>query len=271
MQIELKTPDQIAVMRQAGQLLADVLAQLEAAVAPGVTTKELDELANRLIRDAGATPSFYGYQGFPASICASVNEEVVHGIPGQRVLAAGDSISIDCGVIVDGWHSDSAITVHVGGEDAVDSAVRAMTTACYDAMWAGIAQIRPGNRLTDISHAIEVAIKAAGSYGIVRGWGGHGIGSEMHQDPHILNHGKPGKGPVLREGMALAIEPMITLGKPGVSELADGWTIVTEDGSRAAHTEHSVAVMADGPWVLSAVDGGASCLGDVVSVFATES
>lgn len=261
--IQLKTPEQIRLMRIAGLLVADTLAKLAAAVAPGVSTKELDDLAEANIRAAGGTPNFKGYYGYPATICASVNDQVVHAIPSRdQVLAEGDIISIDCGAIVDGWHGDAAVTVPVGD---VDPALSRMIEVAEDAMWAGIAKVGTGNRLTDISHAVERSIRAAGRYGIVQGYGGHGIGTEMHQDPHILNYGRPGRGPKLVTGMVLAIEPMITMGAPDVVELDDQWTVVTTDHSRAAHVEHTVARCADGLWVLTAPDGGRSRLGDLVS------
>jgi methionyl aminopeptidase len=212
------------------------------------------------LRDAGATSSFLGYHGFPAVICASVNERVVHGIPSAiEKLADGDVVSIDFGAIVDGWHGDSAITVLVGD---VSAEARAMSDACEAAMWDGVASARSGARLTDISHAVEASVRRSGKYGIVAGYGGHGIGTEMHMAPHILNYGRPGKGPRLVPGMALAIEPMITLGARDTRELDDGWTVATADGSWAAHWEHTVAIMDDGPWVLTAEDGGRAALAE---------
>jgi methionyl aminopeptidase len=220
-----------------------------------------------VIREAGARPSFKGYHGFPASICSSVNEQIVHAIPSPRqVLREGDLISIDCGAVLNGWHGDAAITVPVG---EVRPELLRMTEATEDAMWAGIAAAARGvmsgrGRLTDVSWAIERAVRMAPGrrYGIVQGYGGHGIGSEMHQDPHVLNHGRPGRGPKLVPGMALAIEPMLTVGSPKTWELGDGWTVVTRDGSVAAHVEHSVALFEDGVWVLTAPDGGRARLGD---------
>jgi methionyl aminopeptidase len=252
--IELKTPDQIARMRDAGLVVARALNAMRSAVAPGVSTADLDEIAREVLREAGARSSFLGYHGYPAVICASVNDRVVHGIPSQpEKLAAGDLISIDFGAIVEGWHGDSAISVGVG-EVAPD--VAALSAACERSMWDGLAAVRSGARLSDISNAIETSIRRAGRYGIVAGYGGHGIGSEMHMAPHILNYGRPGKGPRLESGMALAIEPMITLGTRATRELDDGWTVVTSDGSWAAHWEHTVAILDDGPWVLTAEDGG---------------
>jgi methionyl aminopeptidase len=267
MDIQYKTPEQVEKMRSAGLVVAAALAAVRAAVAPGVSTADLDAVAARVIREAGAVPSFLGYHGYPATICASVNSQVVHAIPNAtQVLADGDLISIDCGAILDGWHGDSAITVGVG---EVGPELEKLATVCEDSLWAGIAAaargVRKGGRLTDISHAVEVAVRGAGRFGIVDGYGGHGIGTEMHQDPHVLNHGRPGRGPRLVPGLVLAIEPMITLGSPRTVELSDGWTVVTQDGSRAAHTEHTVALLEDGAWVLTAEDGGVARLGDLAS------
>jgi methionyl aminopeptidase len=266
--IQLKTPEQIEKMRAAGLVVAAALARMREAVAPGVSTADLDAIAEATIRAAGAEPSFKGYQGFPASICSSVNDQIVHAIPSAgQVLRAGDLISIDCGAVLDGWHGDAAITVPVG---EVDPALLRMAEVAEDAMWAGIAAAARGaasgrGRLSDVSYAIETAIRRAGRYGIVDGYGGHGIGTEMHQDPHVLNHGRPGRGPRLIPGLALAIEPMITTGSPKTVELADGWTVVTRDHSIAAHVEHTMALLSDGVWVLTAPDGGRDRLGDLVS------
>ncbi len=266
--IEYKTPGQIDLMRAAGLLVATTLERLRAAVAPGVSTAELDTLAEATIRSAGGVPSFQGYQGYPASICTSVNDHVVHGIPATtQVLRAGDLISIDCGAIVDGWHGDAAITVPVG---QVRPELLRLARAAEDAMWAGIAAAARSaasgtGRLTDISHAVADTIRRAGRYGIVEGYGGHGIGTEMHQDPDVPNLGRPGKGPRLVPGLVLAIEPMVTLGSRHTVELADGWTVVTRDGSYAAHVEHTMAICEDGVWVLTAADGGRGRLGALAS------
>jgi methionyl aminopeptidase len=252
--IELKTTEQIGLMRQAGLVVARALREMRAAVASGVSTADLDEIARGVLQDAGAKPSFLGYHGYPAVICASVNDRVVHGIPsGDEKLADGDLISIDFGAIVDGWHGDSAITVAVG---AVATEALALSEACEAAMWDGLAAVRVGGRLSDISHAVETSVRKAGKYGIVTGYGGHGIGSQMHMAPHILNYGRAGKGPRLVPGMAVAVEPMVTLGSRATHELDDGWTVSTADGSWAAHWEHTVALLEDGPWVLTADDGG---------------
>ncbi|GII24236.1 type I methionyl aminopeptidase [Planosporangium mesophilum] len=266
--IEYKTPEQIAKMRVAGLLVAATLEKVREAVAPGVSTADLDALAEETIRAGGGIPSFLGYHGYPASLCTSVNDEVVHAIPNPKaVLREGDVISIDCGAIVDGWHGDSAITVGVG--EAPRDVLR-MAQVADDAMWAGIAAAARGlrsgrGRLTDISHAIQSSVRKAGRYGIVEGYGGHGIGTEMHQDPFVLNYGRPGKGPLLRPGLCVAIEPMLTRGKPRTVELEDGWTVVTADGSPAVHVEHSIALCDDGVWVLTASDGGRERLGDLVA------
>jgi methionyl aminopeptidase len=266
--IQLKTPDQIEKMRAAGLVVAEALRRMREAVAPGVSTADLDAIAESTIREAGAVPSFKGYHGFPASICSSVNEQVVHAIPSpQQVLRDGDLISIDCGAVLGGWHGDAAITVGVG---EVDPALLKMAEVAEDAMWAGIAAAARGaasgkGRLTDISHAVENTVRKGGRYGIVDGYGGHGIGTEMHQDPHVLNHGRPGKGPRLVPGMALAIEPMITMGSPRTVELSDGWTVVTRDRSMAVHVEHTMALLPDGVWVLTALDGGRARLGELVT------
>jgi methionyl aminopeptidase len=258
--VQIKSRSELVHMRKAGLVVARTLDTLRAAVRPGISTKDLDDIAERFIRGEGAIPSFQGYQGFPATICTSVNEEVVHGIPNKRkILHAGDIISIDCGAIVDGWHGDSAITVPVG---TVDAGLLAFMAACEESMWHGLAAARLGGRLTDISHAVESAVRPHG-YGIVDHYGGHGIGTEMHQPPHILNYGRPGRGQKLISGIALAIEPMITLGGPETRVLADEWTVVSVDGSWAAHFEHTVAVTEQGPWVLTAHDGGAAKLAEL--------
>ena len=252
--IELKSVDQIELMRVAGLVVAKGLAEMGAAAQPGASTADLDEIGRGVLREAGAVGSFLGYHGYPAVICASVNERVVHGIPSAtEVLREGDLISIDFGAIVDGWHGDAAVTVAVG---AVSPTAAALAAAGEAALWDGLAAVHGGARLSDVSHAVEVSIRGSGPYGIVEGYGGHGIGTSMHMDPHVLNYGRPGRGPRLVAGMALAIEPMLTTGSPGTRELDDGWTVVTDDGSLAVHWEHTVAILADGPWVLTAPDGG---------------
>jgi methionyl aminopeptidase len=258
--IEIKSPEQVARMRRAGLVVAHTLRVLAEAVRPGITTAELDTIAAREIRLAGAVPSFLGYSGYPATICTSVNEEIVHGIPSQeRRLESGDIISIDCGAILEGWHGDAAISLGVGDIDPAD---QALIDDCKAALWHGIAKATTGHRLSDISHAVERSVRASGKYGLIREYTGHGIGTAMHMEPAVPNYGPPGHGPRLRTGMALAIEPMITRGTRLTAELADGWTVVTADGSRAAHFEHTVAVTEEGPWVLTAEDGGKSYLSE---------
>jgi methionyl aminopeptidase len=255
---EIKSEDQIRLMREAGLVVADALAKMAAAVGPGVSTADLDGIAQEVLREEGAASSFLGYDigngPYPGVICASINDRVVHGIPTDTdVLRDGDVISLDFGAIVEGWHADAAVTVGVG---EVAGEVAAMDDAGRAALWAGLAAVHAGTRLGDVSASVEESIRASGDYGIVEGFGGHGIGSAMHMDPHILNYGRRGTGPELVPGMAVAIEPMLTLGRQDVRQLDDGWTIVTEDGSVAVHWEHTVAVLADGPWVLTAFDGG---------------
>jgi methionyl aminopeptidase len=256
--IEIKTQAQIALMREAGLVVARVLAATAAAVEPGISTAELDAIAAKEIKAAGARASFlhYGWPPYPGVICTSVNDEIVHGIPRHDcVMKEGDIISIDAGAIVGGWHGDAAVTVPVGrvAEEAAE-----LIATCEAALWAGLAMAAAGNRLSDISHAIA---SSAGNYGIPREYTGHFIGSEMHMDPSVPNYGPPGKGPVLAEGMALAIEPMLLLGRAGTQVDEDGWTVRTADGSLAAHFEHTVAITPDGPWVLTAEDGGRAGLG----------
>ena len=255
--IELKTPEQIKSMRAAGLVVAAGLAAMTEAAKPGVLTYELDLIGRRVLAEAGAQSSFLGYAGpppFPAVICSSRNATVVHGIPSKDdVLADGDLVSLDFGAIVDGWHGDAAVTVAVG---EVAAEALALSQACRAALWDGMAAARVGGRLTDISHAVQASVHSSGGFSIVAGYGGHGIGTAMHMDPHVLNYGKPGKGPRLVAGMALAIEPMITLGSGQTTQLADNWTVRTVDGSPAAHWEHTMALLPDGLWVLTASDGG---------------
>ena len=255
--IEIKTPEQIAGMRRAGLVVGETLELLRSSVRAGVTTGELDAIAEDKIRSSGATPSFKGYHGFPGSICASVDDEVVHGIPGERVLADGDVISLDCGAIVDGWHGDAAITVPVG---AVRPELEELIRVTEQAMWRGIAAARLGGRVTDISHAVETHVRSQGSFGILEDYVGHGIGSAMHQPPQVPNVGRPGRGPKLVQGLALAVEPMVTLGGKDTVVLEDDWTVITADGSWAAHSEHTFTLTPRGAWVLTALDGGESAL-----------
>lgn len=256
--IEIKTPGQLTLMREAGLVVARMLRAVADAAEPGISTAELDAIAEREMKAAGATSSFKGYHGYPATICTSVNDQIVHGIPRPDVrLAAGDVLSVDAGAIVGGWHGDAAVTVAV---DDVPEQVTDLLRACEVAMWHGLAAAVAGRHLTDISHAIETSARGSSGFGIVREYTGHFIGSQMHMDPAVPNYGRPRRGPVLAEGMALAIEPMLVLGSPRTRLLDDGWTVVTADGSLAAHFEHTVAITADGPWVLTAEDGGASGL-----------
>ncbi len=258
--VTVKTPEQVALMREAGLVVARTLQRVVAAVRPGVTTGELDALAEASIREQGAVPSFLGYHGFPGSICASVGAEVVHGIPSaDRVVPEGVLLSIDCGAVLDGWHGDSAVTVPVG-ECAPE--LLELSRVTEDALWAGLAAVRAGGRLSDIGHAVQSCVEPHG-YGLLEDYTGHGIGRAMHEDPHVPNLAPrgPGKGMALEVGLVLAVEPMATLGSSDVVTLDDDWTVVTRDGSQAAHWEHTVAVTPQGPWVLTALDGGAGRLG----------
>lgn len=256
--IELKSGAEFAAMRQAGLVVARALCEMWQACTPGTSTLDLDSIARGVLAEAGATSNFLGYDigngAYPAVICASKNDKVVHGIPSaEDVLVEGDLVSIDFGAIIDGWHGDAAVTVAVGtvGEQAA-----ALSAACEASLWEALAKVRPGGRLGDVSAAVQASVEGDGDWGIVDGYGGHGIGSAMHMDPHVLNYGHPGTGPKLTPGMALAIEPMITTGSPDTRQLSDGWTVSTADGSLAAHWEHSVAIFEDGPFVLTAFDGG---------------
>lgn len=256
--IEIKTPDQIALMREAGLVVARTLELLRTAAVPGVTTKQLDAIAEESIRGHGAVPSFLGYHGFPASICTSVNDEVVHGIPGDRVLRPGDHVSIDCGAIVHGWHGDAAVTVGVG---EVAPELAELSRVAEEALWAGLAAARVGNRVVDIGIAVESRVRSApggAAYGIVEEYVGHGIGTSMHMDPNVPNYAHGGRSPRLETGMALAVEPMVCAGSRTVRTLEDDWTVVTTDGGHACHWEHTVAITDEGPWVLTALDGGAA-------------
>ncbi|MDF3303897.1 type I methionyl aminopeptidase [Rhodococcus sp. ACS1] len=252
--VPFRTAGELDAMAAAGAIVGAALVAVREAAKPGVSTLELDEVAESVIRGAGAVPSFKGYHGFSGSICSSVNDRVVHGIPSaEDILAEGDLVSIDCGAILDGWHGDSAWTFGVG--DIIE-ADQQLSEATRLSMEAGIAAMLAGNRLTDISHAIELGTRAAEvahdrKYGIVDGYGGHGIGREMHMEPFLANEGAPGKGPQLVVGSVLAIEPMLTLGTTDTVVLEDDWTVVTTDGTRAAHWEHTVAVTEDGPRILT--------------------
>ncbi|MBT0994337.1 type I methionyl aminopeptidase [Cellulomonas sp. DKR-3] len=263
--IEYKTPDQVRLMRRAGLVVADALAAARAAAVPGATTAHLDAAAARVIREAGATPSFLGYHGYPATVCVSVNDEVVHGIPGNRALVDGDLVSIDCGAVVDGWHGDSAVSFVLGEGDPLDRELVATTEA---AMWAGIAAIATADRLGAVGDAVEDVVDAAHAagrnagvrYGVVEDYVGHGIGTAMHQPPDVLNYRARDRGAKVRPGLCVAVEPMVSRGDQATRVLDDEWTVVTLDGARAAHWEHTVAVHDAGIWVLTAADGGAAAL-----------
>jgi len=242
-----KSADELRLMREAGRITAAALRAVGEAVRPGVTTAELDALAEAVIRDAGAVPAFKGYHGFPATLCTSVDSEVVHGIPGSRKLREGEILSVDCGAIVDGYYGDSAMTFPVGQVSAV---ARRLMDATREALEAGIARCRPGMRLGDVSAAVQAVAEGSG-FSVVREYVGHGIGRSMHEDPQVPNYGRVGTGPTLKEGMVFAIEPMVNAGGASVRSLDDGWTVVTEDGSLSAHFEHTVAVTADGPMILT--------------------
>ena len=251
MELELKSKDDLKRMRRAGQIVAEVLHRLQQEAKAGVTTLELDRIAEEMTRKRGAVPAFKGYRVgnrvFPASLCVSINEEIVHGIPSSRVLKDGDIVGLDFGVVVDGYYGDAAVTVPIG---AVSQQAQHLMEATRESLWQGIRTIRVGNRLGDLSHAIQRYAEDAG-LSVVREFVGHGIGRRLHEEPQVPNFGEPGRGRMLREGMVLAIEPMLNLGEPGVLLKEDGWTAVTRDGSLSAHFEHSVAVTADGPVVLT--------------------
>jgi methionyl aminopeptidase len=259
MAIQIKNLAQLESMRKAGLLVRETLDLVKENIKPGITTSALDAIAEANIRRGGGKSNFKGYHGFSGTICTSINEEIVHGIPSDRMIMPGDVVSIDCGAIIEGWHGDAAFSVVV---DPIDPADQEMLDVCEASMWHGIAAGKCGGKLTDMSFAIEQYIISQGKYGILREYGGHGIGSEMHQEPHILNFGKAGNGPEIIIGMALAIEPMITRGTDKTKVLLDDWTVVTTDKSRGAHFENSFAILPDGkPFVLTAHDGGKAELG----------
>ena len=258
MAIQIKTLEQLKIMRRAGILVGETLELLKSSIKIGMRTDALDAIAAANIKRGGGTSNFKGYHGYPATICISINDEIVHGIPGDRVIEDGDVVSIDCGAIIDGWHGDAAFSVGVG---SVDPADQKMMDVCEESMWRGIAAGKNGAKLTDIGHAIEDYINSQGKYGILQEYGGHGIGTEMHQEPHVLNFGRPGNGPEIVTGLALAIEPMITRGSAKTKVLSDDWTVVSQDKSRGAHFENSYVICPDGkPFVLTALDGGANKL-----------
>jgi len=245
--IELKNANQLDRMRKAGRIVAETLALMRELAKPGITTLELDRKAEEYIRAQGATPAFKGYNGFPATLCTSVNEQVVHGIPSLRYLESGDIISIDCGALIDGYFGDAAVTLQIGevGED-----LQKLLRVTEESLMLGIAQAKLGNRLYDVSYAVQTHVEANG-FSVVRDYVGHGIGRAMHEDPQIPNFGKPGRGPRLEVGMALAIEPMVNMGTYEVQTLKDHWTVVTKDSRPSAHFEHTVAITENGPEILT--------------------
>lgn len=251
--IVLKSPDEIDRMRVAGRVVARTIERLLDEVRPGVTTAYLDQVAEAAIREQGALPSFKGYRGFPASICTSLNDQVVHGIPGRRVLREGDLLKLDVGAIWEGYHADAAVSVFVGGRAPSDVAGK-LVRVTEESLEAGIAALRPGARLSDVGHAVQQVVEGAG-FSCVREYTGHGIGRSLHEDPQVPNYGPPGRGPVVRPGLVVAIEPMVNVGDWRTRVLGDRWTVVTADGSLSAHFEHTVAVTEDGPEVLTARDG----------------
>lgn len=259
MPIQYKSLKELTTMRKAGLVVGETLALLRDSIKVGMRTDALDAIAAANIKRMGATSNFKGYHGYPATICISINDEIVHGIPGERVIEDGDVVSIDAGAIINGWHGDAAFSVGVGNVDTQD---QKMMDVCEESMWRGIAAGKLGAHLSNIGHAIEEYIKSQGKYGILQEYGGHGIGTEMHQEPHVLNFGKRGFGPELTPGLALAIEPMITRGSAKTHVLEDDWTVVSNDKSRGSHFENSYAILPDGkPFVLTALDGGRSKLG----------
>jgi methionyl aminopeptidase len=249
--IILKNRDETATMRRAGEVVAAAIEATRAAIRPGVTTEELDHVAAREIAARGAEPSFLGYRGFPATICTSVNDEIVHGIPGGKRVQEGDLVKLDVGAIVDGFHADSAVTIPVG--EPSPEALK-LIEATERALWAGLAEAKAGRRLGDIGAAVQTVAEGAG-FSVVREYVGHGVGRSLHEEPPVPNYGTPGKGYKLTEGLVIAIEPMVNVGGYATRLLGDGWTVVTEDGSLSAHFEHTVAVTADGPWVLTDPEG----------------
>jgi len=259
--IQIKTEDEIALMREAGLVVGRTLEKLKAAVTPGMSTADLDAIAEDAIRGEGAVPSFKGYRGFPACICTSINSEIVHGIPSKKaVIREGDVVSIDCGAIVEGYHGDAAVTVPVG---EVAPELLELLRVTEESLWRGMAAARLGGRLIDISRAVEASIRAmphptGGQWGIVEEYVGHGIGTEMHQDPQVYNYvgRRMPRGPELVKGLALAVEPMVNLGTRETRVLDDEWTVVTADGAASAHFEHTFTLTERGPWVLTALDGG---------------
>lgn len=248
--IILKSPEEIEAMRRAGRVVADAHRRLAEVLKPGMTTQDVDDFVASVLKEHGATPSFKGYQGFPANVCVSINEEVVHGIPGNRVLAEGDIVSVDIGAIVDGYHGDAAWSYAIG---QVDPQSQALLEVGEQSLYAAIEQAKVGNRLSDIGHAVQTYVEAKG-FSVVRDFVGHGIGRSMHEAPQVPNFGPPGRGPRLKSGMTLAIEPMVNAGNYEVEILADQWTVVTRDGSRSVHFEHTVAITEEGTEILTSLE-----------------
>ncbi len=245
--IILKSEREINYMRDAGKIVAKTLSEVRRAAKPNVTTLELDEIAEKYIKSCGATPAFKGYHGFPGNICSSVNEEVVHGIPGLKKLKNGDTVSVDIGAVINGYYGDAAITIPVG---EIQTEVQRLLDVTEQSLYKGIERAIINNRLSDISHAVQQHAESFG-YGVVRDYVGHGIGRNMHEDPQVPNYGQPGRGPRLKPGMTLAIEPMINMGTHEVTTLDDGWTVITSDGKRSAHFEHTIAITHDGPEIMT--------------------
>jgi methionyl aminopeptidase len=241
--IVFKTPDEVALMAQASQVVAEVLELLKGKVAPGITTDDLDRMAEEAIRGRGAVPAFKGYRNYPKTLCASINEQVVHGIPSKRRLKEGDIIGLDLGAVVSGFYGDSAVTVPVG---SASSEVRRLIQVTEEALYRGIAQAVVGNRLSDVSHAVQTHVEQAG-FSVVTEFVGHGIGRQLHEEPQVPNYGRPGQGPRLQVGMVLAIEPMVNMGTAAIRILEDRWTAVTQDGCWSAHFEHTIAIQPHGP------------------------
>jgi methionyl aminopeptidase len=261
-ELEIKSEADLAGMRAAGLVVAEIHEVMREAVQPGATGLDLDSIARRELAVRGAKSNFLGYHGFPATVCVSVNDVVVHGIPTDTPFKEGDIVSLDFGAVLDGWHGDAAVTIPVG--EVADDVARLLID-CEDALWAGIAAMQAGQRLREIGTAIERMVLSRGQYGIVQEYGGHGIGTAMHQDPHVMNYRTRQRGPRLEPGLCLAVEPMIILGEPETYTLADGWTVQSSDGGWSAHFEHSVAVTENGPFVLTARDGGAQRLAELGS------
>ena len=250
--IMLKSPEEIGRMRVAGHVTALTIRRVLEALRPGMSTMDLDRVAERSIRSEGCTPSFLGYRGFPASICTSIDHEVVHGIPSpKRILREGDLLSLDVGAVFEGYHGDSAVTVFVGDRPPSEDAAR-LVKVTEEALYAGLAALREGARISDVSHAVQEVAEPAG-FALVREYGGHGVGRALHEDPMILNYGRPGRGPLVKRGLVVAIEPMVNLGDWRTEVLDDDWTVVTSDGSLSAHFEHTIAMTDEGPEVLTAL------------------